>query len=162
MSERTWNLALERSAYQERTFPKVSGLGKANVSGEMSPGHHRLRAGESHHPFQATSCKRSGVKPSSGKVADTETGNSPIRLDDPYIADWVASGGAFGLPVPKTEAQSHLIRWCKEALSANMSGDDIDPLTADLIRAGISKIETDDPKQASAFRVAVIGCGIWS
>lgn len=159
MSQRVWDLAVERSASRERAMPTVPGQNASRLSGEMSAGHHRMRAGESHHPFVATSTKRFGARPSNGSVSDLTTGKTLAGQDDgsAYFDDWRESGGLIGLPAPKTRSQDALRKVCV----AWIAGEREDWMRT-FIRDGIVKIGTDDPDQALAFRTAMMGRDIYA
>jgi hypothetical protein len=159
MSEATWNLALERAARNERTMPTVPGQNAGRLNCEMSTGHHRLKPGESMHPFAATSTNRAGVGVSNGYVDEVRTGQAVPGQDDgsSYFDDWRASGGLIELPQPKTRSQDALRKVCV----AWIEGDQPD-WARYLIRDGIAKIERDDSEQALRFRTAMIGRGIYA
>lgn len=150
----------ERKARNDRTFPKVPGMNANQLSAEMSTGTQRTSSKQRHKPHEATTAKRFGVKPTSGRVSDLYTGESLRGQDDgtDYFAEFRAQGGTFGqLPPAKTRSQDALRRVCV----AWIAGDRPD-WARDLIREGIAKIESTDAEQASAFRTAMMGREIWS
>lgn len=154
--------AAERCASQDRAFPKVPGLAASQLQGEMSTGPNRLKDGKSLSAATAhvaTSSRRFGVKPTSGKVADIYAGESLAGQDDgsDYFAEYRAKGGLMGLPIPKTRSQDGLWRVCIAWIAGEREG-----WMRDLIREGIAKVETTDPEQASAFRTAMMSRDIWS
>lgn len=149
----------ERKAYMDRTFPKCPGMNAGNCSAEMSTGAQRTSAKQRHKPHAATTSKRFGVKPTSGKVSDLYAGTSLAGQDDgsEYFAKFRARGGIFGqLPAAKTRSQDALRRVCLAWIAGERP-----EWARDLIREGIAKVESNDPKQASSFRTAMIGRGIY-
>lgn len=149
----------ERKAYSDRTFPNVPGLNAGKLSGEMSTGAQRTGGKQHHKPFAATTSKRFGVKPSSGKVADVFTGESLAGQDDgsDYFDEFRAQGGVFGqLPAGKTRSQDALRNVCLAWIAGQR-----EDWMRDLIREGIAKVESTDPAQALLFRTAMMGREIW-
>lgn len=150
----------ERKAYAGRAFPKVPGMNAGSCTGEMSTGAQRTSSKQRHKPHEATTAKRFGVKPTSGKVSDLYTGHGLRGQDDgsDYFAEFRAQGGAFGqLPAAKTRSQDALRQVCVAWIAGER-----EEWARDLIQEGITKIESTDPDQASAFRTAMMGRDIWS
>jgi hypothetical protein len=119
----------------------------------------RLKPGESMHPFTATSTKRAGVSVSNGSVDEVYAGQSMPGQDDgsAYFDDWRESGGLIGLPAPKTRSQDALRKVCVAWIAGER-----ETWMQGFIRDGIVKIATDDTEQASAFRTAMMGRGIYA
>lgn len=152
--------AAERHARRDRAMPKVPGLAAGQLTGEMSTGPNRLKAGRTLSQataHQSTSSKRFGVKPSSGKVADLYTGTALPGVDDEsgYFAEWRENGGYCPMPKPKTPSQDRLRRLCI-AWIAGQRGDDI----AAVIRAGVRAIIRTDVKHGSQWRTAMVAAGL--
>lgn len=152
--------AAERCAKQDRAFPKVPGLAASQLQGEMSTGPNRLKDGKTLSQataHAATSSRRFGVKPSSGKVSDLYAGVTRPGHDDgsDYFAEWRENGGVVPMPKPKTPSQDRLKRLCV-AWIAGERGDDI----ASVIRNAITGIIRTDPKHGAQWRTAMVAAGL--
>ena len=150
--------AAERMAGRDRAMPKCPGLNAQQLTGEMSTGHHRLKANDKHRPFEATNAKRFGVRPSSGRVSDLYASSSAPGSDDGsgYMQEWREGGGTFQLPKAKTPKQDQLRAVCV----AWIAGDRPDG-AADLIKQCIATLQRTDPKHGSAWRTAMASAGLY-
>lgn len=159
MSQRVWDLAVERNASRERAMPTVPGQNAGRLQCEMGIRGKRTKPGESMHPFVATSTRRAGVSVSNGRVDEVYAGQTLDGQDDgsTYFDEWRESGGLIELPQPKTRSQDALRKVCV----AWIAGDQPD-WARYLIRDGIAKIERDDSEQALKFRTAMMGRGIYA
>lgn len=151
--------AAERCARQDRAMPKVPGLAASQLQGEMSTGHWRVKAKESHHPHAAGAARRFGAKPSGGKVDELYAGSSLNGQDDgtDYFADWRGEGGIFELPKPKTPKQDALHRLC----IAFIGGEDLGEGIEEGMRSFIGKIIATDPDHGSAWRLTMTAAGLF-
>lgn len=153
----------ERLSKRDRAMPKVPGLAAGQLSGEMSTGPNRLKAGKRSKSLSeatahvSTSSKRFGVKPSSGAVSDLYRGQAVPGKDDgsAYFDDWRENGGAIPMPKPKTPKQDRLKRLC----IAWIAGERTQELEA-VIRASVLGIIHTDPDHGSAWRAALNAQGL--
>lgn len=141
-------------------MPKVPGLAASQLQGEMSTGPNRLKDGRTLSQATAhvaTSSRRFGVKPSSGKVSDLYTGKTTPGLDDGsgYFGEWRENGGFFPMPKPKTKSQDRLKRLCVAWIAGERTDD-----MARVIRASIAAITRTDPKHGSQWRTAMVSAGL--
>jgi hypothetical protein len=79
--QRTWELACERKAYSDRTFPAAPGINAGQNSGEMSTARSRVRPGR-RHAFESTKVQYRDARPATGK-RDWAEGESREHYTDP-------------------------------------------------------------------------------
>lgn len=152
--------AAERSARQDRAMPKVPGLAASQLQGEMSTGPNRLKAGKTLSAataHAATSSRRFGVKPSSGKVSDLYAGQTMPGKDDGsnYFGEWRENGGVVPMPKAKTPSQDRLKRLCVAWIGGDRTAD-----MEAVIKAAIQGIIRTDPKHGGQWRNALVAAGL--
>lgn len=159
MSSYALERAAERMASRDRAMPAAPGLNAGRLTGEMSTGHHRLSAEAKFHPFEATTSKRFGVKPTSGRVSDLFVSRTPAGQDDgtDYFAEYRGDGGLFPVPAAKTPKQDQLRRLCV----AYIAGEDLSAEVIEGMREFISKIVATDPDHGNAWRTAMTVHGLY-
>lgn len=153
----------ERLASRDRTMPKAPGLAAGQLTGEMSTGPARLKNGKRSKSLSeatahaATSARRFGVKPSSGKVSDLHTGVCVPGKDDgsAYFDEWRENGGAIPMPKAKTPSQDRLKRLCVAWIGGERNDD-----YENVIRHSIIRIIATDPKHGGAWRAAMVAAGM--
>lgn len=150
----------ERAASRDRAMPSVPGMEGGQLTGEVSTDHWRTsdRAPQRAHRG-SPHCKRFGVKPSGGKVADIYAGPSLAGQDDGsgYFEEFRASGGLVPFPAAKTAAQDRLgalaSLWAQDEAARSRE-------IAQAVMAGIETISRTDPELGSEWRKAAAWHGI--
>lgn len=151
----------ERLSLRERGKPApVPGMNASQLTGEMSTGDCRLKDGRTLSQataHRATSPKRHGVKPSSGKVADIYAGTTVPGKDDgtDYFQEWRENGGMIPLPKAKTKSQDRLHRLSVKWIAGERSQD----LEA-VLRSGVLAIINTDPDHGGQWRAALNAAGL--
>lgn len=142
-TERTWNLACERAAYNDRTFGKAPGQNAQNLNDEMATGRWRTSGTARKHDFTSAKAIARNPRPHTGK-REWDEGEDRSGYDGPIN---VARSQA------KTPRHWRLIDKATNLLSER----ERDARLGDVPTAHLNRLETEIRAEVEALKSVTTG-----